>query len=277
MVVVRVVAAGVLGGKTDVDFGIARNIDDISGLTTTNMTVGTVAYAAPEQLMGEAIDGRADQYALAATACHLLTGSHLYPHSNPAVVISRHLSAFVPELSCRRPDLVSLDPVLAAALAKDPADRFEQCSDFARALAEQVPGGQGRKPAAPTTPAPVSRSRASRDRAGFGRRRRDGDMAPMGGSSWRVRHIGGIYPFDILTDSCGAAALYRYPGDSTGSRAHRCRAGTAVSRRTARRPGQHWSRGGIVVHARPDEQHDRRQQRINRALRLGAGRILVAA
>jgi serine/threonine protein kinase len=33
------------------DFGIARNINDVSGLTTTNMTVGTVAYAAPEQLM----------------------------------------------------------------------------------------------------------------------------------------------------------------------------------------------------------------------------------
>ena len=56
------------------DFGIARNVDDISGLTTTNMTVGTVAYSAPEQLMGEEIDGRADQYALAATAYHLLTG-----------------------------------------------------------------------------------------------------------------------------------------------------------------------------------------------------------
>ena len=40
------------------DFGIARNVDDISGLTSTNMTVGTVANCAPDQLMGEDIDGR---------------------------------------------------------------------------------------------------------------------------------------------------------------------------------------------------------------------------
>jgi serine/threonine-protein kinase len=58
------------------DFGIARHIDDISGLTDTNMTVGTTAYSAPEQLMGDDLDGRADQYALAATAYHLLTGPY---------------------------------------------------------------------------------------------------------------------------------------------------------------------------------------------------------
>lgn len=50
------------------DFGIARWIDRSSGLTETDMTVGTVAYAAPEQLRAADIDGRADQYALAATA-----------------------------------------------------------------------------------------------------------------------------------------------------------------------------------------------------------------
>src|ERR1700682_2840337 len=43
------------------DFGIARPLADPSGLTATNLTVGTVAYAAPEQLMGEDIDGRADE------------------------------------------------------------------------------------------------------------------------------------------------------------------------------------------------------------------------
>jgi serine/threonine protein kinase, bacterial len=119
------------------DFGIARDINDISGLTTTNMTVGTVAYSAPEQLMGEEIDGRADQYALAATTYHLLTGVQLFPHSNPAVVISRHLNSPPPALAEMRSELAALDPVLAAALAKQPDDRFPRCADFARALAEQ--------------------------------------------------------------------------------------------------------------------------------------------
>jgi serine/threonine-protein kinase len=140
------------------DFGIARNVDDISGLTATNMTVGTVAYAAPEQLMGEAIDGRADQYALAATAYHLLTGSQLFPHSNPAVVISRHLNAPVPALADRRPELHSLDPILAAALAKNPNDRFASCTDFARAVTEATSPQTLRSAAAPTTPNPTARS-----------------------------------------------------------------------------------------------------------------------
>ena len=78
------------------DFGIARTVDDNSGLTDTNMTVGTVDYAAPEQLMGEDLDGRADQYSLAATAYHLLTGTPPFRDSNAAVVIGRHLNTEPP-------------------------------------------------------------------------------------------------------------------------------------------------------------------------------------
>jgi serine/threonine protein kinase, bacterial len=116
------------------DFGIARSLADISGLTITNFTVGTLTYAAPEQLMGADIDGRADQYALAATTFHLLTGAPPYQHDNPVAVISRHLTAPSPKLSDRRPEFRELDEVLARALAKDPADRFEHCGDFAAAL-----------------------------------------------------------------------------------------------------------------------------------------------
>ncbi|MBB3751868.1 serine/threonine-protein kinase [Mycolicibacterium sp. BK634] len=120
------------------DFGIARWDNDASGLTQTNMTVGTVSYAAPEQLMGRELDGRADQYALAATAYHLLTGKPPFQHTNPAVVISQHLSALPPSLADHRPELADLDPALQKALAKDPADRFDRCVDFARALSHHI-------------------------------------------------------------------------------------------------------------------------------------------
>jgi serine/threonine-protein kinase len=122
------------------DFGIARQLGDVSGLTATNLTVGTVAYAAPEQLMGADIDGRADQYALAATAFHLLTGAPPYQHSNPVAVISQHLNAVPPKLSDRRPDLADLDQVLSTALVKDPAERFARCREFAQALSDRAAG-----------------------------------------------------------------------------------------------------------------------------------------
>jgi serine/threonine protein kinase, bacterial len=128
------------------DFGIARRVDDSSSLTQTNMAVGTVAYAAPEQLMGLTLDGRADQYSLAATAFELLTGSHLYLDLNPAVVISQHVSAPPPEIADRKPELSGLGPVLSKALAKSPDDRYDTCMDFANALARHldvVVGGLG--------------------------------------------------------------------------------------------------------------------------------------
>jgi serine/threonine protein kinase, bacterial len=122
------------------DFGIARQLGDISGLTATNLTVGTVAYAAPEQLMGANIDGRADQYALAATAFHLLTGAPPYQHSNPVAVISQHLTAPLPKLSDHRPDLASLDDAMSTALSKNPEKRFARCRQFAKALTERASG-----------------------------------------------------------------------------------------------------------------------------------------
>lgn len=117
------------------DFGIARGVNDSNGLTATNMTVGSVAYAAPEQLTGKMLDGRADQYALAATAFHLFTGTVPFGNSNPAVVIGNHLSSPPPPLSQMRDDLAQLDSALATAMAKEPHHRFQTCREFADALA----------------------------------------------------------------------------------------------------------------------------------------------
>lgn len=120
------------------DFGIARQLSDPSGLTASNLAIGTVAYAAPEQLMGSDGLDRADQYALAATTFHLLTGAPPFQDDNPVTVISQHLNSAPPKLSDRRPELAQLDDVLGKALAKDPAGRFGSCCDFVDALAQSL-------------------------------------------------------------------------------------------------------------------------------------------
>ena len=120
------------------DFGIARPLTDGPGLTATNTTLGTFAYSAPEQLMGAALDGRADQYALAATAYELLAATPPFTApSNPIAVISQHLNAIAPPLSTHRPDLAALDDAFARALEKNPAQRYRSCTDFAAALRER--------------------------------------------------------------------------------------------------------------------------------------------
>ena len=100
--------------------------------------------------------GRADEYALAATAYHLLTASRLFPHSIPAVVISRHLNSPPPAVADMRPELAALDRELAIALTKNPQDRFSRCTDFARALAsarDQVSDSQHHRETPFFTPA----------------------------------------------------------------------------------------------------------------------------
>src|SRR4051812_39673955 len=147
------------------DFGISGLVGESTGLTATNMTVGTVAYAAPEQLMGNDLDGRADQYALAVSAFQLLTGAPPFQHSNAAVVISQHLSASPPAIGDRRPDLEPLDPVFAKALAKDPKDRYLRCVDFARALAHHLGTGDdpdGTSLSLPAAAPPFSRQSLTR-------------------------------------------------------------------------------------------------------------------
>lgn len=138
------------------DFGVARAIGDVSGLTETNMTVGTVAYCAPEQLMGEELGGRADLYALAASCYEMLTGTTVFPHSNAAVVISRHLNAAPPHIADTRPDLASLDQVLHTALAKSPTDRYSNATEFAARLRGTSPGSTNEPSAAATQVRPTN-------------------------------------------------------------------------------------------------------------------------
>lgn len=136
------------------DFGITRSSAEASAPTTTTLTLSGVNYRAPEQLLGQPVTGRADQYALAATAYQLLTGSTVFPGDNPVAVLGAHLSAAPPRPSHRRPDLESADLVFARALAKHPDERLVRCSDFAAALAAQLDTPHG-SPARLGSPAPA--------------------------------------------------------------------------------------------------------------------------
>jgi serine/threonine protein kinase len=142
------------------DFGIARQINEVSSLTATHLAIGTVSYSAPEQLMGGEIDGRADQYSLAATAFRLLTAQVPYQDSNQVAVISQHLSSPPPRVSGHHPWLAPLDDVLMKGMAKSADERFDSCTQFARAFeraaADVTEPVEPLKPAAPVEPPVVS-------------------------------------------------------------------------------------------------------------------------
>ena len=137
------------------DFGVARGMLS-SGLTRAGQFLGTPDYAAPEQISGRDVDGRADQYALACVAFTLLSGSVLFRREVPMAVLYAHLSVPPPRLTAVRPELPgAVNQVLARALSKEPEDRYDSCGDFADALREALglepydpsrPSGAGRPP-----------------------------------------------------------------------------------------------------------------------------------
>lgn len=118
------------------DFGIARQAAaGASDLTGTGVMIGTLNYASPEQLSAQPLDGRSDQYSLACTVFHVLTGDAPFADANPVVVVTRHATATPPSVRTARPHLhPDVDAVLARAMAKRPEARFASSSEFAAAL-----------------------------------------------------------------------------------------------------------------------------------------------
>jgi serine/threonine-protein kinase len=120
------------------DFGIAPQLLEEAIGDGTDFALSRVGYAAPEQLSDADIDGRADQYALAATAFHLLTGAPPVAGVDSVAALRVHFEGAPPKLSDQRPELAGLDGVFSKALARRPADRFDTCRDFAEAVDEQA-------------------------------------------------------------------------------------------------------------------------------------------
>jgi serine/threonine protein kinase/Flp pilus assembly protein TadD len=125
------------GGSAKImDFGIAR-IADTRTSTPTGMVMGTVEYMAPEQIRGEELDGRADQFALGVVAYQMMTGSTLFGPHTLATLTYKIVNEMPPSPCARNAALPrGVDAVLARALAKAPSGRFGTCSEFVAALAQ---------------------------------------------------------------------------------------------------------------------------------------------
>jgi serine/threonine-protein kinase len=116
------------------DFGIARaNVG--ARLTQAGFVKGKPGYFAPEQLMGEALDGRTDLFALGATLHEALTGAPLFPTGSVAEEAQALLEAPIPPPSASRPDVPpALEAVVLGLLERDLDRRTRHARDALRAL-----------------------------------------------------------------------------------------------------------------------------------------------
>jgi len=119
-----------------VDFGLVRELaSDSTRLTGEHEFIGTLNYAAPEHVLGTAMDARSDQYSLAVVTYELLTGRPPFTEADPSQLVNALLSRPAPPPSSQVANLPRwIDVVLGRALAKAADDRYESISAFAAAL-----------------------------------------------------------------------------------------------------------------------------------------------
>ncbi len=133
-----------------VDFGLAAgNPERVSdGPVAQTTLAGTPLYMAPEQARGEAIDFRADIYALGATLYHLVSGRPPFVADSVDQLITMHATAArpsVPRGANPRTSITAIDALIARMMAPDPADRFGSYDELLREL--ELASAQHTRPA----------------------------------------------------------------------------------------------------------------------------------
>ena len=156
------------------DFGLSRDAG-ASRMTKTGLFVGSVDYAAPEQVRGEATSARTDVYALGAMLYQVLTGAVPFDRPTEVAKMYAHITEPPPAVTALRPDVpAAFDAIVARAMAKDASERFASAGELARAAQailappaaaqswaappSSVPGWAtvaGSLPAVPPPPAPT--------------------------------------------------------------------------------------------------------------------------
>src|SRR4051794_34202416 len=134
------------------DFGIARLAWE-EQVTQTGQVLGTAAYIAPEQAMGEPAIAASDRYALAVVAFEMLTGEKPFQAEHFAAQARAHIEDDPPRVSELDSELSDrVDDVIDRGMAKDPGDRWPTAKEFVERLGESLVPPPRRK-AAPATAA----------------------------------------------------------------------------------------------------------------------------
>jgi eukaryotic-like serine/threonine-protein kinase len=122
-----------LGHAKVTDFGIARA--GASEMTETGSIMGTAQYLSPEQAQGHAVTAASDIYSIGVMLYEMLAGRLPFDGDSAVAVALKHLSEPPAPISQWRPDVhPALEAVVMAALAKDPAERWQSAEDFAAGL-----------------------------------------------------------------------------------------------------------------------------------------------
>ena len=140
------------------DFGVAKQ-SRVKGQTQEGMFVGTIDYAPPEQIKGEAVTAATDVYALGCVLYECLTGAAPYDKETEVAVLYAQLLDPPPRPTELRPELApELDAVIATALAKAKENRYVTCGELAAAAraALGAPAAVGTARPRPASPAPAS-------------------------------------------------------------------------------------------------------------------------
>src|SRR5438132_13774524 len=105
------------------------------GITHTGQFVGTIDYVAPEQIKGEAVDGRTGVYSLGCLLFECLTGQAPFERETEVASIYAHLNDPPPSANAIRPEVPrDVDGVIAKAMAKTPEDRYAKAGELASEL-----------------------------------------------------------------------------------------------------------------------------------------------
>ena len=127
------------------DFGIAK-VTAAEQLTMTGSIVGTPHYMSPEQVQGQQVDGRSDQFSLGVIAYEMLTGEKPYTGEHLTTVVYK-IVAEEPLAPHRiNPSLAGgIEGALSKALAKKPDARYRSCQEFVEALEKACAATKGWK------------------------------------------------------------------------------------------------------------------------------------